>query len=193
MSDVQDRYVNTEAASDAASEQPEMAQADEVAALRSQAQEWQAKADEWLDQYRRGLAEFANYRKRQERDREQQRTAIKVDVVRRLLPIIDDLELALLHVPADLQGTGWFEGVALILRKMNAVLSEYGVEPIEAVGRPFNPNYHEAMLQGASDEYAAGMVMKELRKGYQIGDQVIRASQVQVSNGPQGGVSGSSE
>jgi molecular chaperone GrpE len=187
MSDVEEQNVNHISGDDSISEQAQVAQAEseELAVLRSQVQEWQSKADEWLDQYRRVLAEFANYRKRQERDREQQRVAIKIDVLKRLLPIVDDFELALSHVPADLDSTGWAAGVALILRKMQAILSEYGIEPIDALGKLFDPNYHEAMLQEVSDEYAAGTVMEEMRKGYQIDGQVIRATQVKVSSGPQ--------
>jgi len=74
----------------------------------------------------------------------------------------------------------------LIARKMKALLSEYGIEPIEALGKPFDPNYHEAVLQEPSDDVPAGMVMEELRPGYRIGDQVVRATQVKVSGGPGG-------
>jgi len=184
MNDFTDPSANREENARAA--QPEVAQAEpeELVALRSQVQDLQAKADEWLDQYRRSAAEFANYRRRQERDRDQQRVALKVDVVRRLFPIIDDLELALGHVPSGVGATGWAEGLALILRKMKSVLSEYGVEPIEALGKPFDPNYHEAVLQEPSNDYPEGVVMEELRPGYRIGDQVVRATQVKVSAGP---------
>ena len=187
MSDLKDATVNPVAKEDATSKQDEAAQAelDEVTALRSQLQEAQTKADEWLDQYRRSVAEFANYRKRQERDREQQKVAIKVDVLKHLFPVIDDLELALSHAPADLAATVWLEGISLIMRKVKGILSEYGVQPIEALGKPFDPNYHEAVLQVASDKYAAGIVMEELRPGYRIEDKVIRSTQVKVSGGPQ--------
>ncbi len=186
MSDL--REANTNVDNEATAEQPQVAQAEaaELAALRSEVQELKSKADEWLDQYRRSAAEFANYRKRQERDREQQRSALKVDVVKRLFPIIDDLELAMGHAPAELGATGWVEGLLLIARKMKALLSEYGIEPIEALGKPFDPNYHEAVLQEPSDDVPAGMVMEELRPGYRIGDQVVRATQVKVSGGPGG-------
>jgi molecular chaperone GrpE len=187
MNDFRDQSENRVAEEGTTSKEAPATQADDndVAALRGQIKQVQAKADEWLDQYRRSAAEFANYRKRQERDREQQQVAVKVDVVRRLFPIIDDLELALGHLPEGLNAKGWTEGLSLILRKMKGVLSEYGVEPIEALGKPFDPNYHEAVLQEPSNEYPAGVVMEEMRPGYRIGDQVVRATQVKVSGGPQ--------
>lgn len=192
MNDLKNQNANRVAEENAATKQSPapQEQAEEVTALRSQVQELQAKADEWLDQYRRSVAEFANYRKRQERDREQQRVAVEVDVVRRLFPIIDDLELALSHLPDGLNAKAWTEGLVLILRKMQDVLSEYGMERIEALGKPFDPNYHEAVLQESNNDYPAGAVMEELRPGYRIGDQVVRATQVKVSGGPPGNRNG---
>lgn len=152
--------------------------------LRQENEKLRADANDLLDKYRRALADFANYRKRQDRDREQQATLITVDVLRRVVPIIDDLDRALKHIPEELSEQGWVEGVVLIKRKMDGLLNDFHVEPIEAVGKPFDPNYHSALLQEHSEEYPAGMVMEELEKGYQLGEYMLRPTLVKVSAGP---------
>jgi len=157
---------------------------DELTALRREAEEWRVKADEAQDKYLRSVAEFSNYRKRQDREREQQTISIKIEVLRQTLPALDDLQRALANVPAELTGAPWVEGVALIERKLQALLTNFGVQPIEALGKPFDPNYHSALMQSPSAEYPAGVVMAELQKGYTLGDQVLRPSLVQVSSGP---------
>jgi molecular chaperone GrpE len=144
----------------------------------------QARADEMADKYRRSVAEFANYRKRQERDQEQQSRRVTVEVVQQLLPVIDDLALARKNVPADHQDADWVQGVLLIERKMEALLARFGVVPIEAAGKPFDPNYHEALVQEPSDEQPEGFVIEDLQRGYLLGDQVVRPTRVKVSSGP---------
>jgi len=167
------------------SEQAEInEQADALETLRKELEASRAQAEQWLDQYRRSVAEFANYRKRQEREREQQVVRIKIDVLKRLLPALDDLERALRHVPDGLQETTWLEGVALIGRKLQGLLEEFQAQPIEALGKPFDPNYHAALLQEESDAYPAGTVIEELQRGYLLADQVLRPTLVKVSNGP---------
>lgn len=163
---------------------PSAGDEDELAALRREAQEWRAKADDMQDKYLRSVAEFSNYRKRQDREREQQTVSIKIEVLRQVLPALDDMERALAHLPAELAGVAWVEGVALIERKLQTLLANFDAQPIEAVGQPFDPNYHSALMQGESAQYPAGMVMAELQKGYMLGDQVLRPAMVQVSTGP---------
>jgi molecular chaperone GrpE len=156
----------------------------EIETLRRELGECQARADEMADKYRRSVAEFANYRKRQERDQEQQSQRVTMDVVRQLLPIIDDLSLARSHVPAEYQDSDWVQGVLLIERKMEALLARFEVVPIEAAGKPFDPNFHEALVQMPSDEHAEGIVIEDLQRGYLLRDQVVRPSRVKVSSGP---------
>ena len=156
----------------------------ELEELRQENDKLRADANDLLDKYRRTLADFVNYRKRQDRDKEQQTTLITADVLRRIVPIIDDLDRALKNIPAELSEQGWVEGIVLIKRKMDNLLREFHVEPIEAVGKPFDPNYHSALLQEHSQEYPAGVVMEELEKGYQLGDYVLRPTLVKVSSGP---------
>jgi len=147
-------------------------------------EDWQAKAEEWLDKYRRSAAEFSNYRKRMDRERARQRQQLQMDLLRKLLPIVDDFQRALENVPDDRQDLEWVEGVMLIERKLQNLLKEMGVETIAAEGEPFDPNYHHALLREESDEYPEGIVLEELQKGYLLEDRVLRPTMVKVSSGP---------
>jgi molecular chaperone GrpE len=104
-----------------------------------------------------------------------------VDVVTKLLPVLDDFERALDITPAEIAGSSWLEGIHLVQRKLVGILDGMNVKIIEAVGRPFDPIYHEAIMQEPSDDYESGVVCKELQKGYQLGDRVIRPSIVYVA------------
>ena len=154
---------------------------DEMEELRQQAEEWRSKADELLDKYRRSVAEFSNYRKRQDRDREQQRLRLSMEVMRQLLPVMDDFDRALQNIPDGLSESEWLEGVELVDRKLKALMEGFQVVPIEAVGKPFNPAFHSALMQEESDDYPDSTVMEELRRGYLLADQVLRPSLVKVS------------
>jgi molecular chaperone GrpE len=157
---------------------------DDNESLRREVAEWKAKSDEWLDQYRRSVAEFANYRKRQERDKQQQTVRLSMDVMQKLLPVVDDLQRAIKNVPGELAQVSWVQGIDLIERKLEAILSEFQVVPIQALGAMFDPNFHASLMQADSDAYPAGTVMEELQTGYMLGDQVLRPTLVKVSNGP---------
>ncbi|MBM3188108.1 MAG: nucleotide exchange factor GrpE [Chloroflexi bacterium] len=148
--------------------------------------EWKAKADEYLDRYRRSVAELANYRKRIERDREQDALRFRTDVMASILPILDDFQLAIENIPDEYDGQGWVEGITLIERKLMRLLESYEVAPIQAVGEPFDPRHHEAFAREQSDEYPEGTVTQELRKGYLLGDRVLRPTLVKVSDGRSG-------
>lgn len=143
--------------------------------------EAEARAAEYLEGWQRARAEFANARKRMERDRAEARRNATIEVVSSLLPILDDFERALESVPQDVASNNWFEGVALVHRKLRSILDNVDIERIEAVGQPFDPNYHEAVLQEESDEYESGIVIKELQTGYRLNDRVIRPAMVVVA------------
>lgn len=155
----------------------------EAQRLEEEIDSLRAESEERLDKHRRTLAEFANYRKRQDRERELQRTRVIMDVLQKILPILDDFELAIRDIPAEGHDSGWVDGILLIERKLREMLREFEVTPIEAVGDEFDPNYHSALFQEESDEYPAGIVMEELRKGYLVSDRVLRPSLVKVSAG----------
>ena len=157
-----------------AAEAVEIAPEDELAAAR-------AEAARNLDGWQRAQAEFANARKRFEKQRAEAYTSANADLVAKLLPLIDDFERALATAPAAIQGDPWLAGVSLVYRKMLAILEEMGVEPIAAAGAPFDPNLHEALAQEPSGEHDSGVVVREMRRGYRIGDRVIRPSLVVVA------------
>ena len=146
-------------------------------------QELQSKADEYLDKYRRSAAEFSNYRKRQERERTQQMLRSKISILGQLLPVVDDLERALDHVPEDQAEVGWVQGMVLIEQKMKKLLEGFGVVPIETVGERFDPEFHSGLMKEESDAYPVNTVMEELQRGYLIDGKVLRAAMVKLSLG----------
>ena len=152
--------------------------------LQEQLNAARQEIDQLKDKYLRSLAELDNYRKRVMREREQQEQRSRMELIRQLLPVVDDFGLALSHVPGDYAGLPWIEGITLIHRKLSAFLSNFGVVPIEAIGQPFDPRYHDALMREASDQHPEGIVTAEVRKGYMMGDQVLRPTMVTVSMGP---------
>jgi len=151
------------------------------ATLEEQLAAAQAEAARYLDGWQRTQAEFANARKRFDKQRAEAYTNANADLVAKLLPLIDDLERALSSAPESVQRDPWFAGVGLVYRKMMSTLEEMGVQPIPAVGEAFDPNRHEALSPEPSNEHASGTIVRELRRGYRLGDQVIRPSLVTVA------------
>lgn len=143
----------------------------------------QAQCAEYLDKYRRSAAAFDNYRKRQARDQERQAQQLTADVVRELLPIADDLQRAVEHLPCSGAEADWAKGVILIEQKLRKLLHSYGVVEIEAEGVPFDPTIHESLLTEASDTHPEGTVIEVLEAGYKLGNLVIRPAKVKVSSG----------
>ena len=125
----------------------------------------------------RARADFANYKKRIERNRVQERLDMKGDIVKRFLPAMDDMLRALQNAPED----PWVEGVQLIYRKLEGVLEAENITRIEAVGEEFDPNFHEAIGEVESDEYESGQVADVLQEGYMLGERVIRPAMVRVA------------
>jgi molecular chaperone GrpE len=144
----------------------------------------EAQAADYLDKYRRSAAEFANYRKRIDREREQQRARITIEVLRKLLPPLDDMDRAVANVPAELVDLPWVAGVALIERKLAALLTHFHVVAMQPVGQPFDPRYHEALAREPSDVYPEDVVASQIQLGYLLGDEVLRPARVSVSAGP---------
>ena len=162
------------------------AMADEIAAEQPSATELElarltVERDLLKDQILRLRAEFDNYRKRVLREGEQARTGASQGIVRDLLPVADNLERALSHT--DDASSALAEGVGMVLRQFMDVLAARGLEPIAAMGVPFDPNVHEALSYMPSDDHAAGTVMNEFERGYRLGSAVLRPSRVVVSSG----------
>ena len=141
----------------------------------------ETKAAEYLDGWQRAKAEFTNFRKRQERERDLARFETVGRVAKRYLPIVDDMERALNERPSEGDGAVWAEGIELIYRKLINILEAEGVTEIEAEGEDFDPNLHEAVVQSESDEHESGQVIEVLQTGYKMGDRVLRPAIVRIA------------
>jgi molecular chaperone GrpE len=147
-------------------------------ALINQLQEAEAKILEYKDGWARAQAEFQNYKKRLERDNELMYANMKSDIIKKVLPALDDLERALQNRPAD---DAWANGIELIARKMQTMLDNEGVTRIEAKGVAFDPNFHEAISHEPSEEVESGFVIDVVQNGYMLGERVIRPALVRVA------------
>ena len=136
--------------------------------------------DALQDQLLRTAAEFVNYRKRVDRERRDQADAAMADAIDDLLPIVDNLERAL-EAPVGSDSAVYRAGVELIFREMMELLRKRGVRPIETVGADFDPCVHQAVEQAASANHREGEVIEELRRGYMIGDRLLRPAMVKVA------------
>lgn len=137
--------------------------------------------EEYLDGWQRARADFANYKKRIEREQREAYRRAAGDILTRYLGIVDDLERAMKDRPTEGDPGNWADGVELIYRKLRSVLEAEGVESIEALGQPFDPNLHEAISHEESDEQPAGYVIDVVQQGYRMGDQVLRPALVRVA------------
>ncbi len=138
--------------------------------------------DEFKDLLLRKSAEFDNYRKRVERDRQSLSDATTASVMDDLLPLVDDLERAL-KAEAGTDVESYRRGVELIHGKLNELLRKRGVRPIEALGADFDPYYHQAVAHEHADGKREGEIIEEFRRGYMLGDRLLRPSMVKVAKG----------
>jgi molecular chaperone GrpE len=152
-----------------------------VEGLRDDLNRVKTQADEYLDGWQRARAEFANYKKRVAREREEARLRIMGDTLTKYLGVLDDLDRALREKPADGDAAAWAEGIELIYRKMYAVLENEGVEQIPAEGGHFDPTVHEALSHEDSGDHEEGQIIEVIRPGYQMGDRVLRPALVRVA------------
>jgi molecular chaperone GrpE len=140
----------------------------------------QAKIEELTNDYKRLGADFANYRKRTEAERADFAKFAKADLIAKLLDVLDGYDRALATVPEELKGQPWVEGMWLVERKLRRVLEAEGLEPIDSIGKPFDPYLHEAVAHVESDE-PEGTVIEEHQKAYRLHDRVIRPALVTVA------------
>ncbi len=150
----------------------------EIEELKSKLADSKAKVQEYLDALQRERADFMNYRRRIEQENAQVSRTASGTTIKKFLTAIDDLERALAHRPAD---DAWSNGVDLVYRKFLTILEAEGVERIRAEGQPFNPEFHEAIMQEPSDKYESGTVIAVLQQGYMQGDRVLRPALVKVA------------
>jgi molecular chaperone GrpE len=156
-----------------ASAAPSRSEADALAALRKE-------KDTLQDRLLRTAAEFDNYRKRVDRERRELSDFVAADVLTELLPILENLERAL-QAPAGGDADAYRQGVEMIQRQMLDLLRKRGVKPIEALGADFDPNYHQAVSHDISPDHREGEVIEELRRGYMLGERLLRPAMVKVA------------
>ena len=138
------------------------------------------KIEELTDQVKRQMAEFDNFRKRTEKEKTQMYEIGAKSMIEKILPVVDNFERGLAAVPEELKEDAFVDGMNKIYKQLMTMLEEADVKPIEAVGKEFDPNLHNAVMQTESEEYESGIVAQELQKGYTYRDSVVRHSMVAV-------------
>jgi len=147
------------------------------ASLEEQLAKEREKAESYLASWQRAAADYQNYKRRVEQEREEFGRLANASLIINLLPLLDDLERALENVDTRLAGLTWLDGIRLIHRKFQALLEMNGVEEIPADGLPFDPNVHEAVMHSEGEE---GKVTAVVQKGYKLGGRVLRPAMVVV-------------
>jgi molecular chaperone GrpE len=130
--------------------------------------------------WQRAEADLINYKRRSDQEKEDIGKFANAGLMLSLLPVLDDLERAFGSIPDELSTQSWLDGIRLIEQKLRTGLEAQGLSEIKALGEPFDPNFHEAVMQGKGEE---GMVVEELQKGYKLRDRIIRPARVVVGNG----------
>lgn len=138
------------------------------------------RIEELEDKVKRQLAEFENFRTRSEREKAQMYDMGAKSVLEKILPVVDNFERGLMATPEDEGSKAFVDGMNMIYKQLLTEMENMGVKPIEAVGKEFDPNFHNAVMQVESEELESGMIAQELQKGYMYRDTVIRHSMVAV-------------
>ncbi len=138
------------------------------------------RIEELTDQVKRQMAEFENFRKRTEKEKSQMYEIGANSIVEKILPVVDNFERGLAAVPEDMKDNAFMDGMDKIYKQMMTVFEEMDVKPIEAVGKEFDPEFHNAVMQVESGEYESGIIAQELQKGYMYRGAVVRHSMVAV-------------
>ncbi|HJP70251.1 MAG TPA: nucleotide exchange factor GrpE [Candidatus Limnocylindria bacterium] len=157
--------------------------AERIEELERELTDVRAKNEEHLYNWQRSAADFANFKRRTDEERATVGQFSNAILIGKLLAVMDDFDRALENVPPDAH-EGWIEGVKLVDRKLRGVLESEGLSPIEALGQPFDPNLHEAVVHEPTADYPDNQVIGELQRGYRLHDRVIRPSLVRVANNP---------
>ncbi len=174
MSQQDSNDVNSEA-------EPETIEIEDAASLKQALAEAQQKAEEYMANWQRSQADFINYKRRTEQERQDFNRFANANLILSLLPVLDDLERALSSTPhAKSAKHSWVEGVRLVEQKFRTTLEAQGLKPIKALGEPFDPNFHEALRQDKGQE---GIVIEEFQKGYMMYDRLLRPAKVVVGSG----------
>ena len=153
--------------------------ADEIIELKKQVESQKVQIEETEDRLKRVAAEFDNYKKRNAKERDGMYNSLVADIVSGLLPVVDNLENA---ANAETKDEEYKKGIELVLKQFKDILASKGVEEIETVGKTFDPELHEAVSSVQDDTKGEKEIVQEYRKGYKIGDRVVRHSMVIVAN-----------
>lgn len=138
--------------------------------------------EELTDRLKRTMAEFENFRKRNEREKSQMYEIGARDMIEKMLPVMDNFERGLASVPEDQKDNAVAQGMEMIYKQMQTTFDQIGVKAIEAVGREFDPNFHNAVMHEDNDQVGENIIVEEFQKGYTYRDTVIRHSMVKVAN-----------
>lgn len=151
--------------------------------VQEQLEEARSQAAEYLDGWQRARAELANFKRRTEAQRSEMTLSANANLLAKLIPVLDDLQMALDNIPQEQCGVWveWQEGISLVAHKFSAALEDVGVVPIEAEGELFDPNVHEAISHEPNPDFESGQIIAQLRRGYKLGNRVLRASMVRVA------------
>ena len=160
--------------------EPEIAKVEDVETLKQALLEEKKEAEGYLSNWQRAQADFINYKRRAEQEREESGKFANTTLILSILPTLDDLDRAFNSLPAKLAKVSWVDGVRLIEGRLRASLEAQGLTPIEALGKPFDPKFHEAVRQ---DKGEKEIVIEELRKGYMLYDRLLRPTVVVVGDG----------
>lgn len=151
--------------------------------LEQELEEEKKKSAEYLDSWRRSAADFANYKKRVEKERGEYTQFANINLLRQLIDVLDGFDAAFKVVPKKLEKEAWVEGLRLVEQKLKRIMENEGVKPIETEGKDFDPKYHEAMYYEPTPGEPEGRVTGEYQRGYTLGERVLRPSRVKVAKG----------
>ena len=163
-------------------EETESGEESEMLKKKKKKDKMEEKIEELEDRVKRQMAEFDNFRKRTEKEKSHMYEVGARDVIEKILPVVDNFERGLASVPEDQKENPVIVGMDKIYSQLMTTLTDLGVEPIEAVGEEFDPNYHNAVMHVEDEELGENVVAEEFQKGYMYKDTVIRHSMVKVAN-----------
>lgn len=175
---------------DETSKASEVTDTEDIETLKQLLAQEKDKAEKYLGNWQRAEADFSNYKKRAEVEKNELGSFVNSALILNLLPALDDFERAFSSIPQKLANLTWVDGVRLIYRKLQAILEVQGLTEIEAVGKLFDPALHEAVAHLEGEE---GMVIDQIQKGYKLKDKVIRPSMVVVGKGKEENINNTGE
>lgn len=155
--------------------------ADKAASEQSELERLRQEMAELHERYLRAQADFDNFRKRTRQEKEEFAKYASAKLIENLLPVLDNFERAIASAQQSKDVDALLKGIEMISRQLDQVLAQEGLQRMETIGKPFDPNFHQAVGQVETDEYEEGVVVEELQKGYQFKDKVLRPAMVKVS------------